>query len=115
MNGNPTAAQKRFHQWCRDHGCIVTEFNNPSIHHIKGAKMRLKGCKKAGEWYVIPLSYLWHQDGNNKSAIHVNKSKFEMAVANEKTLWLSLIARYEFEHGEKPMSEEEYNIIVERA
>jgi hypothetical protein len=77
--------------------------------------MRLKGCKKAGEWYVIPLSYFWHQDGNNKSALHVNKSNFIEAVATEKSLWCLLMSEYYVEHGEFPMSEEEYQIIVDRA
>lgn len=115
MNGNPTAAQRRFHEWCRNSGCVVTHFDNPEIHHIKGSKMRLKGCKKAGEWYVIPLSYLWHQDGKNSASIHINKKAFEEATCSEKTHWQALISRYFLEYGKKPMSEEEYQIIVDRA
>ncbi|MBL4664297.1 MAG: hypothetical protein JKY22_12270 [Flavobacteriaceae bacterium] len=77
--------------------------------------MRLKGCKKAGEWYVIPLSYLWHQDGNNAAAVHVNKSKFEKAVNTEKTLWLLLMSEYYVQYGEFPMPNAEYEIIKARA
>jgi len=116
MNGKPTAAQKRFHQWCREFGCIITFRSNPAIHHIKGSKMNLKGCNNPGEWYVIPLSYWWHQDGLNNAAIHINKTLFQFETeGTEKNHWIKLIQHYEDEHNKKPMSEEEYKIIVDRA
>lgn len=115
MNGNPTAAQERFHKWCRLQGCMVIGSENPALHHIKGSKMKLKGVKNAGEWYVIPLSYFWHQDGSNDSAVHINKRKFESDTATQKIHWRILIRCYEAEFGEKPMSQEEYQIIVDRA
>ena len=116
MNGNPTAAQKRFHDWCRGYGCMLSMAPNVSIHHIGGSKMKLKGCKKPGEWYVIPLSYFWHQDGDNKNARHINKSRFiEYCGRTEKELWLKLISEYESQNFEKPMSEEDYIIIAGRA
>ena len=117
MNGNPTAAQKRFHDWCRALGCYVQRGCEPvSIHHIKGAKMKLKGCKGAGEWYVLPLSYHWHQDGSNDSAIHVNRKKFEeFWEQTEKDIWQDLIFDYEYQFGQKPMSESDYKIIKDRA
>jgi len=116
MNSNPTKKQRDFHQWCRNYGCIASGFlNADSIHHIRGAKMKLKGVKNAGEWYVLPLSYWWHQDGDNRCAIHVNKNSFELATCSQKTHWLMLIADYEVQFGCKPMSENEYQIIVDRA
>jgi len=115
MNGNPTAEQKRFHEWARDYGCIIDNSENPAIHHIKGSKMKLKGVDKAGEWYVIPLSYHWHQDGSHSAALHVNKNEFERVTVTEKTHWILLMSDYYLEHGCFPMSDEEYQIIVERA
>lgn len=116
MNGNPTAEQKRFHDWCREYGCIVSGNRADSIHHIKGSKMKLKGCVKPGEWYVLPISYWWHQDGNNKAAVHVNRKEFTLKSGKtEKEWWVELIANYEESEMRKPMSEEEYQIILERA
>jgi len=117
MNGQPTAEQKRFHQWCRDSGCYLTPGHpNVAIHHIRGARMKLKGVKNPGEWYVIPLCYLWHQDTSNPEARHVNKKRFvDYWCETEKEMWIGLISSYEKEQGHKPMSEEEYQIIVDRA
>lgn len=113
MNGNPTVAQKRFHDWCRDYGCMISRVP-PVIHHIKGARMKLKGCKNPGEWYVLPLSDYYHSP-YSKNSVHENKKQFEKNWATEKQLWTDLIRYYEEEHGHKPMSEEEYQIILERA
>ena len=116
MNGNPTATQKRFHQWCRDNGCVIDGTEHPAIHHIAGAKMKLKGVKSAGEWYCIPVSYYWHQDGTNPAAIHVNKAEFvEGFRMTEKEFWLVLMEQYKAEKGSYPMPEHEYEIIKERA
>jgi len=117
MNGNPTAAQKRFHEWCREVGCILTSGHpDTAIHHIKGAKMNLKGVKNPGDWYVIPLCYLWHQDPSNPDARHVNKRRFiDYWGLTEKEMWVDLIDMYESVKGYKPMLESEYQIILERA
>ena len=117
MNGTPTAKQRSFQSWCRDeYGCVVSGLNADSIHHIKGSKMPLKGCNKPGEWYVLPISYWWHQDGDNKAAIHVNRKEFALKTnKTEKEWWVKLIADYEEFTGKKPMSEEEYKIILESA
>ena len=118
MNGKPNKKQKDWHNWCRDsHRCVVGLGATDSIHHIKGARMRLKGVKGfAGEWYVIPLSYWWHQDEKNQAAVHTNKREFERATGmTEKEHWVRLVGIYEMDYGEKPMTEEEYQIIVDRA
>lgn len=116
MNGKPTAAQSRFHQWCRDYGCIVTHQTNASIHHIKGSKLKLKGCDNPGEWYCIPICFYWHQDLSNPAAIHTNRKQFEIWwKTTEKNLWLDLIMAYVLEFGKTPMPEHEYQIIIDRA
>ena len=117
MNGNPTDSQKRFHQWCVEEvGCVVNKGDDASLHHIKGSKLKLKGCKKPGEWYVLPLSYWWHQDGNNKAARHINKKLFELeSGATEKMHWIELMHLYAEINGCLPMVEEEYYIILNRA
>lgn len=116
MNGNPTNAQKDFHEWARNLGCIVSLSNADCIHHIGGSKMKLKGVNKPGEWFILPLSYWWHQDGNNKAALHVNKSLFKRTVfATEKDLWLKLMHLYSLEFYCYPMSDEEYQIMKDRA
>ena len=117
MNGNPTKKQKDFHKWCIEElGCVINEGDDASLHHIKGTKANLKGVKGFGEWYVLPLSYWWHQDGRNKAARHINKMLFEFeSGGTEKYHWIMLIKKYEEIHCRKPMSEEEYQIIVDRA
>lgn len=114
MNGNPTAAQKRFHDWCRDRGCIIGD-GEPVIHHIKGARMKLKGVKGlAGEWYILPLNDYYHNP-LSKNSVHENKKQFEKNWASEKSLWQLLMTNYYVQFGKHPMSEEEYLIILDRA
>lgn len=117
MNGQPTKKQKDFQDWARnDQGCIVSGEEADTIHHIKGARMKLKGVKNAGEWYFLSLSYWEHQDGENPAAIHVNRKEFERVnKRTEKEFWVEMVGEYEHDFGHKPMSEEEYQIIVERA
>jgi len=74
--------------------------------------MKLKGCEKPGEWYVLPLCYHHHQ---GKHGIHANKKEFEERFTTEKLFWTTIIENYEHQFGKKPMSEEEYQIILERA
>jgi hypothetical protein len=119
MNGNPTAKQKDWHSWLVSHGCAISGHLNDgrlSLHHIVGSKMKLKGVKSQGEWYCICLSYWHHQDGNNPAARHVNKSQFQkFCQTSEKTLFIQAVELYEADFGHKPMTDEEYQIIVERA
>jgi hypothetical protein len=111
MNGNPTAAQKRFHEWCRGFGCLICR-SQPAIHHIKGSKMKLKGCVKPGELYILPLCWGHHQ---GEHSIHSSKKNFEESYGTQKELWISLIGSYIAEYGNFPTSEEEYQIIRDRA
>lgn len=113
MNSNSSAEQKRFQKWCRGYGCIISG-ERPAIHHIGGAKMKLKGCDKPGEWFCIPLSYELHQGAAN--SVHGNRKAFERDNnTTEKNLWIKLIGIYEKCNGKKPMPEHEYQIIVARA
>lgn len=112
MNGQPNARQKRFHEWCREQGCIITGAPNPSIHHIKGSRMKLKGCKNPGEDYVLPLCYDYHQGVNG---VHTNKRKFVEKFGTEKTLWLELVNRYTEQFGKLPLPASTYNAILDRA
>lgn len=117
MNGNPTKAQKDFHQWCRDRGCIIGGQSNPAIHHIKGSGMNLKGVDKPGEWFVIPVSFWWHDlNSGNPNAIHKNRAQFVKALSmTEKDWWITLMQEYKIEKGKYPMSDEAYEIFVDRA
>ena len=117
MNGRPTAAQKRWHEYLRGRGCVVSNIpHSGSIHHINGSKMKLKGCVNPGEWYVIPLSYWWHQDPRNPNAVHTNRKAFERKTGTtEKKLFEMVVKQYFFETGEYPMLEHEFDIIMERA
>lgn len=117
MNGKPNKKQQDFHDWARSLGCFVQKGYEPvAIHHIKGSKMKLKGVKGAGEWYVLPVSYFWHQSGENDAAIHINRKRFESFwEMSEKDFWICLIDDYESQFNRKPMTEEEYQIIVDRA
>ena len=111
MNGNPTASQKRFHDWCRDQGCIICG-NTPAIHHIKGSKLKLKGCVKPGEHYILPLCHHHHQ---GDSGVHRDKKRWQVVYGTEKCKWINIIANYMREFGEKPLMEDVYNTIGERA
>ncbi len=116
MNGNPTDSQRKFHQWCRDYGCILTSSCNPDIHHIKGSKLKLKGCDKPGEWYIIPINSYWHNYYGDPNSIHRSRSGFcKKWDTTEKELWLKLIELYEKEHDSKPMTEHTFEIIKDRA
>lgn len=117
MNGKPNKKQSDFHEWCRENiGCVVSGADGDSIHHIKGAKMKLKGVQGfAGEWYVLSLSYWCHQDGKNPAALHVNRKEFEKRYyRTEKELWLEIMSEYKLEYGCYPMTDEEYQIIKDR-
>lgn len=48
MNGFPNAAQKRFHDNLRE-----MYSKNGQLHHIVGARRKMKGFVKPGEWLVI--------------------------------------------------------------
>ena len=117
MNGNPNKSQRDFHQWARELGCITGAGQGPiAIHHIKGSRMKLKGVEGfAGEWLILPLSYFWHQDGDNKAARHVSKKQFvEFWGLTEKEFWLILMIRFKNKFGVYPMPEHEYQIIKDR-
>ena len=115
MNGKPNKKQKDWHEWLRENGCTVTRSPYPTIQHIKGARMKLKGVGGyAGEWYCYALCFELHL-GNNKNSLSVSPKNFASEHGSEKSIWIGVIARYEEECGEKPMSEEEYKIIVEGA
>jgi hypothetical protein len=115
MNGNATAKQDRFHSWARRFGCIIEKAEYPSIHHIAGSKAKLKGVKGFGEWFIIPLSYWHHQDGQNPAAFHISKTEFiKVNCMTEKDFWIELMNGYKAEKGEYPMPEHEYQIIVDR-
>lgn len=116
MNGNPNKKQKDWHQWLRDNDCILTGGFSPDLHHIKGTKLKLKDCVSPGEWYCICVISEWHNYYGRPDAIHANRKMFEKFWnTTEKQLWIESVAIYENEHNEKPMSEEEYQIIKDRA
>lgn len=113
MNGKPTAAQKKFHDWVISKGCQIS--GEPAeLHHINGARMKLKGVDGyAGEWYVIALSPFWHRQG--RDAVHSNRKSFEKETqATERELWSEVMEDYYNEFQKYPMPDSEYKIILER-
>ena len=115
MNGNPNSRQKDWHNWLRDTGCAVTGASHPTIQHIKGARMRLKGVDGfAGEWYCYGLCFEYHL-GNRHDSLATSKRAFNSTWGSERNIWIKTIERYENQYGKKPMSEAEYKIIVDRA
>lgn len=89
--------------------------DTPSIHHIKGREMKLKGVKKPGHWYIIPICPYWHKWDANEAAIHTNRKAFERERGmTEKQFFEILVEEYELEHGRKPMSERDYQAIILR-
>ncbi len=108
----PTADQKRWERWCRESGCVITG-GVPSIHHIKGREMKLKGVDKAGHWYIIPIVPYWHKHDANKCAIHSNRKAFEFFTNyTEKEFFIDKVFQYEREKSQKPMSDWVFEQIV---
>jgi len=66
MNGNPNAAQKRFHDELRE--MYYEKYGGRGeLHHVFGSKERFKLLKEAfvdkpGEWFVILLTPEDHRD-----------------------------------------------------
>lgn len=111
----PTAKQKRWAQWCRNRGCILTGAE-PSIHHIKGREYKLKGVDKAGHWYILPVAHNLHKWDSNPFAIHTNRKAFERHFnTTEKRLYIQLVEEYENETGHKPLSDFEFGQIILRS
>lgn len=111
MNGNPNKKQKDFHEWLREQGCVVCDDDNPAIHHIKGSKMKLKGCVKPGEWFVIPLCYKHHQ---GVYGIHTDKTFFHTNFGTEKQLWSSSIYKYIRAHNVSKLPLNDFIAIKDR-
>lgn len=57
----PTAAQKRWHSWLIDKGCVIC--GGPAeLHHPVGSTARHKG-EWIGQDFVIALAYQYHRHG----------------------------------------------------
>jgi hypothetical protein len=111
LNGNPSKKQLDWHEWLRECGCVVCGDYNPAIHHIKGSKMKLKGCVKPGEWFVIPLCYKHHQ---GVYGIHTDKTFFNINFGYEKHLWGNLMYEYTSTHDTRNLPLKDFIIIRER-
>ena len=81
MNGNPNAAQKRYHNELRE------MFGIGELHHIFGSKRKFKGYGQVGEWLVIMLSKEMHAD--------ISEFSFEQ----EKKMFFNQQAQYEACYG----------------
>ena len=58
-NATPNAAEKRYHDWMRELGCLVCE-REPSIHHIvHDGRAKISKCHMK----VAPLCWDHHQGG----------------------------------------------------
>ena len=112
MNGNPSKIQKDWHDWLREYGCQITGQPYPTIQHIIGARRKLKGVKGlAGEWYCYGLCFELHL-GDHPNSLKISKKRFVDEFGTEKEIWIRAVLRYELEKGQKPMTEEEFKIIV---
>lgn len=67
----PTAEQKRWHDFVAGMGCVITG-QPASIHHCVGTTARHNKVH-IGQWWVIPLSYEAHQ---GKHGIHGDRKLF---------------------------------------
>lgn len=110
----PSARQKRWHDWLRQQGCYLG-MGEPSIHHCVGSTAKHDKIH-IGQDFVIPLSYEAHQ-GNG--GIHHSRSAFaghglgETRKEIEKTIFSRLVAHYRHQHhGELPMPADVYDAIL---
>jgi len=88
MNGRPSAAQKRWHDWCREYGCVICR-SPAEIHHIEGARAKRKGMPGWGEWYILPLCPHHHRIGPD--ALHENRRAWEKRHGTQ-AFFFSIIA-----------------------
>lgn len=89
MNGFPNAIQKRWHSDLRQ--IAYDKFGGRSeLHHIMGARWKLKGFDKPGEFLVIMLTPEIHADIKNYS--------FE----SERALFLESLRSYQSYYGKLP-------------
>lgn len=88
MNGNPSAAQKRFHDELRLM-FFETQGGKGELHHVFGSKWKRRGFEKPGEWLVIML----------ESEVHRNIKQY--SFQGERALFLAQLRQYE-SHYQKP-------------
>ena len=81
MNGNPNAAQKRYHNELRE------MFGVGELHHCFGSKRKFKNHGQVGEWLCIMLSKEMHAD--------IKEFTFEQ----EKEMFFKQQAKYERVYG----------------
>lgn len=94
----------------------MTGAENPEIDHLKGAKFKLKGVDKAGEWMVLPISHYLHSAYDYPHSMQVlgrrGFEKYHQASFRDK--YMDMVLKYQKEKGRKPMSDYEYEIIISR-
>ncbi len=89
MNGNPNAAQKRYHDELRE--MYFDRFGGRGeLHHVFGSKWKRKGYLKPGEWIVILLTPEVHHE--------IKKYSFEA----ERGMFLNQLREYEMYFGKRP-------------
>lgn len=85
----PSACEKRFHSWVKEHECIVTGAPGPSIlHHCEGATFK-HNKTLIGHWFVLPLC----KEVDDVVTLGSRKA-FREKFGPQSRLWLKLIREY---------------------
>lgn len=101
----PTAAERRYHDWLRGMGCAICG-SPTAIHHAVGSTGRHNKIH-IGQWWVINLCYDHHQ---GSGGIHGDLSSFDgfdqkilggTRKEIEKSLFLLFSAKYEEQSREE--------------
>ena len=75
MNGNPNAAQKRFHTELREMTATLCG-GNGELHYIVGSKRNIYKYERAGEWLVLLIHKESH-DNIKKLGFQWEQKKFK--------------------------------------
>lgn len=103
---SPTSAQKDWWNWLGDRPCCAcgSEAGN-EIHHIKGAKYKLKVggiTTQVGNWMVLNLCYDCHRNPAINYCVDLHKKKFEQKFDSQRNLLLKNYEQYSKETGQEP-------------
>jgi hypothetical protein len=98
----PNAREEDYWNWLAEKGCVVCGAN-PEIHHVKGAKYKLKIggiTTQVGNKYVLPLCSWHHRKGEINVTDH--KKTFERVFGDQIMLVQKMFDQYADENGAYP-------------
>ena len=115
MQYKKTEAQRKWHSWLADRGCVITQ-GPAEIHHVVGASAKQKYHFEThwiGQWYVLPLCYELHRSPNVEGSIAKSRNSFERIYGPQFNLFLNKVQEYYNENNVLPFDEDILRAIGE--